>query len=275
MTSTQLERATLPEALAKAAPRIATLLGSQDDAKRIIAIVRTEVARNPTLADCEPYSVVQSVCDAVAIGLIPGSLRGEAYLVPFKGKCQCIPGYRGYVKLAHQSDLLDKIEAWNVYQGDRFEVHYGTDPRIEHTPDFGARRSDDEIIFTYAVATLKTGAKQFVVMTRDEVLKRRAVSRGASRDDSPWKAWFPEQCLKTAVRALAKLLPLGDNFRAAEELDTRADIGSISSPLPHESVDDVQEHVMQETKARAANLRQRLSPDEEAEARRQEAMDRD
>lgn len=273
---TAVDKPTIPAALVQAAPRIATLLGAKDpaEAQRVIAIVRTEVARNQYLADCEPYSVVQSVCDAVAIGLMPGSLRGEAYLVPFKGRCQCIPGYRGYVKLALQSDLVAKVEARLVYEGEVFDVEYGTAPSIRHKPNLiTGDRSDDKIAAAYAVATLKTGTTQFVVMTREEIEKRRNVSRGADRDDSPWRAWFPEQCLKTAVRSLAKLLPLGDNFRAAEELDVRADIGQATTALPHESVEEVQAQVMTATRERTDNLRKRLDPETEAELARQAKLD--
>lgn len=248
-------------ALVQAMPRIATLLGGDPEkAKRVVAIVRTEVAKNDYLAECDPYSVVQAVSDAVAIGLLPGSLLGEAYLVPFKGKAQCIPGYRGYVKLALRSDLVLKVEARLVYAGDKFEVDYGTTPVIRHKPELfsGVDRSDAAIQGAYAVAHLKSGDTQFVVMTRDEIEKRRASSRGADRGDSPWNKWYPEQCMKTAVRALAKLLPLSDDFRAAEELDNRYDTGGINSPLPHESVEEVQARVIQKTSDRVEDLKQRM-----------------
>lgn len=253
---------TIASALQQAMPRITTLLDANPEkAKRIVAIVRTEVAKKPELNEAEPYSVVQSVCDAVAIGLTPGSLLGEAYLVVFAKKCQCIPGYRGYVKLALKTGEVVKLEARLVYRDDEFSVEEGTTPKIVHRPAlFSERRTDEDILAAYAVAHLKNSAEpQFRVMTRDEILKRKAASRGSGRSDSPWVQWFPEQCMKTAVRALAKLLPLSDEFRAAEELDNRYDVGVMGSPLPHETPEEVQARVVAKTADRAAGLRAKLA----------------
>ena len=44
-----------------------------------------------------------------ALGMSASPLLGEAWLIPRKGICHFQVGYKGLVKLAHRSNLIDSI----------------------------------------------------------------------------------------------------------------------------------------------------------------------
>ena len=86
------------------------------------------------------------------LGLEVGGLLGEAYLVPFNNKvkhgnterwekqAQCIPGYKGLIKLARQSGEIESVSA-RLHGVDKFSVDLGTD-EIHHMPDYEGERDD-------------------------------------------------------------------------------------------------------------------------------------
>lgn len=233
-------------------------------AEKIVRLAMMDVSQNSALMACTPNSILTSVVHAAALGLQIGPFLGEAYLVPFKGKCQLIPGYRGLAKLAMQGLSITSLSTRLVYEGDYFKVFYGTNPRIEHEPDFKGKRGDDAIIAGYMVADLRGGGQHFTVMTRDEVLKRRNNSK--AKDDGPWVAWFPEQFEKTVTKKGVKLLPASSDANALErlhgavELDNRYDTQQITAPNPLlDTQDSLRRDLTERTQQQASSLREKIS----------------
>lgn len=257
----------LESLLKQAVPKMMDVLPKSSSIlpEKIIRMALLDVSQNQKLADCTPMSIVTAVMHSAALGLHVGPFLGEAWLVPFKGRCQLIPGYRGLLKLAHQGLTVGGIEARLVYEEDEFEVRYGTDPMIIHVPDFEGDRSDGKIIATYMVAKMRSGEVQFNVMTRDEVEKRRKSSRAGESEDGPWVKWYPEQVLKTAVRTGVKMLPASadseayERLNAAVELDNRFDTGKITAPNAVLDTDSsLAEDMAAQTAATAGDLRERV-----------------
>ncbi len=188
---------------------------------RMMRIALTELRKNPKLAECDPITVVGAVVQSAQLGLELGSGLGHAYLVPFWNnkrrcfECQLIPGYKGFIDLARRSGQIASISARVVYEGDEFRYAYGLDETIEHVPA-AKRPSDARITHAYAVAVLKDGAKQMEVMTADEIERVRQMSK---QPDGVWKEFPAEMARKTAIRRIAKYLPLSPELVRFTEID--------------------------------------------------------
>lgn len=241
---------------------------------RMIGLAILATTQQPKLLECTPASVLQSVMQASQLGLEINGTLGHAYLVPYGRVCQLIPGYRGMIYLAKLSGALTAAEARVVYDGELFEVDYGTAPRIIHRPRFDLPRADDNISAAYFVATLPDGGKQFEVMSRDEIDRIRARSKASG--SGPWVTDFGEMARKTPTRRAIKYLPVSNPEEArklamALELDTRNEVGVVTGIVPEmDSEESLSAQVRDHTRERMETLKGRMgaasAPDiEEAE----------
>ncbi len=186
---------------------------------RMIRVVMTSVRLNRKLLDCDPMSLLAAVFESSQIGLVPDGALGEAHLVPYGTKCQLIPGYKGLVKLARQSGEIADIYALVVYEGEPFVYKAGLNRTLEHTPLPPSERGE-KAVGAYAVAEWRTGDKSWTWMWVEEldVIRDKALSKQTSQD-VPWRQHLGEMRKKTAIRRLAKLLPLSPEFQRAAVLD--------------------------------------------------------
>ncbi|MFX6023206.1 recombinase RecT, partial [Acinetobacter baumannii] len=76
---------------------------------------------------------------------------------------QVIIGYKGLIDLARRSGQIVSIAAHEVCENDKFELVYGIDEKLNHTPAMGAR---GEVVGFYAVAKLTGGGYAFEFMSR-------------------------------------------------------------------------------------------------------------
>lgn len=230
--------------------------GMKLSADRLINLALLAATKAPELLECSVASIVQAVRQSAALGLEVGGPLGEAYIVKYGKTATLIPGYRGYVTLAHRSGKVLDIQSTLVYKDDQFEVKYGLNPDIIHVPNFKGKRGDEDIEAAYMVAILDSGIKKFEVMTRAEIDKVRASSR--SKDNGPWKEWYPEQAKKTVVRRGAKLLPLSPEFSEAVELENRAEVGTVGAPTRFDTEATISASVAQKTADDMEGLKQRM-----------------
>lgn len=222
--------------------QLAAALPKHITPERLARVALSTLQRTPKLLECDQKSFLSCVMACAALGLEPDGLLGQAYLVPFAGKCTVIPGYQGLMKLARQSGEIASIDAHPVRYGDEFEYRYGADPHISHVPAERPYSPSDgwakdwqpgEITHFYAVAKLKDGSVAFVVMPSWEVEQIRDGSQGYQSakkydKDSPWDTDYDRMGCKTAIRRLCKYLPASveDNrLHRAIALDERADRG--------------------------------------------------
>lgn len=187
--------------------------------ERVIKVALMAFSKTPKLQECSIESVAQSVLQASELGLEAGGVLGHAYLVPFKGTCTLIVGYRGLIKLARQSGEVDDIEAHPVYANDKFRLTFGLNPVLEHEPNLEG--DPGQLRFVYAIARMTGGGHHLEVMTKSQIDKIRAGSQG--RDQSPWRDNYDEMSRKTVIRRLCKYLPLSpekaENLERALEID--------------------------------------------------------
>lgn len=246
-STTRSNGQTLKDLLERARPAIVQVLPKHLSVDRMLKVALSATARSSALQRCTSQSILRAVMQAAELGLEPGGLLGDAYLVPFRNKirrgdgqtvlveeAQLIVGYRGYIRLARQSGEVSTIAAHVVRERDSFEVEYGLTPRLVHRPNF--REARGEPICAYACLNLKDGGYQIDVMSREEIEAIRARSR--ARDSGPWVTDTAEMWRKTVVRRLLKYAPLSsEQFRRMQEHDEHTDaatidVGLIDEPAP-------------------------------------------
>lgn len=180
--------------------------------ERFTRILLTEIRRNPSLAKCNPVSIIASAMVAAQLGLEIGGPLGHAYLVPYKGEATFILGYKGIIDLARRSGQIKSIVARAVHEHDDFDYGYGLDEYLTHKPAVGDR---GETIAYYGIAKFKDGGHQMLVMSKADVDKRKARSASAKSGRSPWDTDYDAMACKTVIRAMAPFLPLeAEHFSA-------------------------------------------------------------
>lgn len=192
--------------------------------QRMARLAMTALQKTPKLLNCTKPSVFGAIMTAAQLGLEPDGLLGQGYLVPYGSECKFIPGYKGYIDLAHRSGQVVEYYAHAVREGDTFEWCLGLDRTLIHRPasDWNPDPTGDDISHTYSVVKYRGGGHDFTVMTREEIEQIREGSQGYQYQkrkggtDTPWIKHFPPMAEKSAIRRLANRIPLSVVRIAAE-----------------------------------------------------------
>lgn len=224
---------------------IQRMLPSHLNAERLLKVATIAATTTPALLECEVPSLITAVGQCAMFGLEPNTILGHAYMVPFKKNykdannnwkskklVQVIIGYKGLIDLARRSGQIISISAHEVCEHDEFDFAYGLDEKLIHRP---ADSNRGAITHFYAYAKLKDGGTAFEVMSTaqvNDIRDKAALKNGAKRErdgsvpiSGPWKDHYVEMGRKTAIRRLAKYLPLSVEFQKAAALDEAADAG--------------------------------------------------
>lgn len=208
--------------LAKRQEIIASSAASMIDPERMRGVVLSAFTRNPELWECDPVTVVRAVVEAAQVGLEPTGAIGGAHLVPrWNSKrrvkeAQLTIDYRGLAMLARRSGEVARITARAVREKDDFDYQQGTEEWLRHKPFLDG--DPGPYTHFYAIAHFRDGGAQFVVMSAAQVLAHRDRFAPRNKDRQvvgPWATDYEEMAKKTALRNLAKLLPLTVEVRAA------------------------------------------------------------
>jgi recombination protein RecT len=217
--------------------QLAAALPRGMSADRMVRVVLTAFNKTPKLLECSKETVWESVLNCAALGLFPDAL-GRAYLVPYKGKCQLIIGYKGLIDLAYRSERIASINLVIVREGDEFERLPMESPPIRHrvveSPDGKFR----PMTHVYSVVYLKGCAMPSIdVMSLREVREIR--ERSMSKDSGPWVTDFEEMAKKTVFRRHAKVLPMSAEMAQAFDSDgDQLDLNAVAATRPT-SADDI------------------------------------
>lgn len=208
--------------------RIAAVIPKHLTPERLLKVIVSSISKTPKLLECSQMSLLQSVIAMSELGLEPDAVRGLAYLVPYKGTCQLIIGYRGYIELARRSGNLRQIEARLVRENDKLDICFGLEPRFEHVPCLDGDAGPPKLV--YAIARYADGGEHIEVMTVAEVEAIRKRSRAATLN--PWVTDFEAMAKKTVVRQLAKWLPLSPELVKAIEIDDEQFVDAAKPSTP-------------------------------------------
>jgi recombination protein RecT len=215
---------------------IAKMLPKHLNADRLLKVAQIAATTTPALAKCDVASLVGAIGQCAQMGLEPNTVLGHAYLVPFNTKrkdangnerwvnsVQVIIGYKGLIDLARRSGQIVSIAAHEVCENDKFELVYGLEEKLNHTPAMGER---GEVIGFYSIAKLVGGGYAFEFMSRHQVEQIQAAADKKNKFPSKvWQEHFTEMGRKTVIRRLAKYLPLSIEFQTASALDGMAEGG--------------------------------------------------
>ncbi len=203
------EPVTLDMVLADRREKILEMGGfSQKQVDSFIATALTSISTNPKLKTCTFDSVVLALYDAARCGLSPNSVTQEGHLVPFKGKCTFIVGYRGLLNMIMATGLYTKVNVQSVHANDEFVECQGTNPQIIHVPLKDGPRGD--FIGAYAVLFPINGPPQHQYVSKVEAEEHRDRYCNSKHDGKivgPWKDDFPAMNMKTALRKVVKYTP--------------------------------------------------------------------
>lgn len=205
--------------------RLAAALPRHMTAERLLRVAMSAMNRNPKIKKSTLASISDALLKCSEFGVEPNGW--EAHLVPYKNtklskkagydvyEVSLIVDYRGYIKLAYQSDMVSAIQADVVREGDYFCYERGTTSFLKHTP------GDDEarqMTHAWAVCNLKNGGAPFIVLNRRQVMEHKSRSMAAKFDKQNfWNNPLdePAMWIKTAVRVLAKFIPQSQELQAA------------------------------------------------------------
>lgn len=239
------QRRTLGGELLKLKPEIAKALPKHLDADRMTRIALTALRTTPKLNECTLPSFLGSVLTLAQLGLEPNTPAGHAYLIPRENKrtgkmeCTTIIGYEGLLDLVYRGGKVALVYAHVVREGDVFDYDYGLNRKLVHKP---VAPDEAPLTHVYAVAELLSGHKAFVVLTREQV-ERRKKSAFIYRD-SPWNTHPDEMWKKTAVRALTKYLPRSSDVAQAAAFDEAPEYGRQTEALPPEAREALEAHAI-------------------------------
>lgn len=174
----------------------------------------TAVQQNPALLDAEPKSVFSSLVQCATDGLLPNGKEAALVIYTTKSgkewvkKAQYMPMVYGVRKRMHNSGDIETIDAQVVYENDDFDYQLGDEPKILHKPYLGGERGN--LLLAYCIIKFKDGGVYRELMTRDEILKAKAVSKSKDEEGKPtgpWKDWESEMWRKTVLHRAAKSAP--------------------------------------------------------------------
>lgn len=194
--------------------------GDDREAVRFKTAVVDYVRKVPKLLDCDRISLLAAFTQLAQFRFMPSSVIGEAYVIPYGKEAKFQLGYQGLVTLLYRAGVKG-ISANIIYKNDEFEYEEGLNPRLYHKPTpFGQDKG--EAIGVYTVAQLEGGARTFKVMSKEEVMQIKNLSKAKNTADSPWnsdKDPFYGMWKKTCLIQHGKFLPKTAEVQLAIEKD--------------------------------------------------------
>lgn len=128
-------------------PQIALAIPQHMKADRMARLAMTAFSSNPEMQKCGFQSIAASLMTAGALGLEPG-VNGAGWLIPYKGTCTFVPGWKGLVDLVTRSG---RATVWTgaVFEGDHFEYALGDRPFVVHRP--GDEIDEKKLTHVYSI----------------------------------------------------------------------------------------------------------------------------
>lgn len=229
------------------APQIAKAVPGHVTGVRMAQVIESVLERNPKLVHLR--RVKECIMQAAQLGLEPGVLD-HCYLIPRGAECTLMLGYEGMVELMWRSGLVVSIYTECVYEGEKFEVHGGSDAKIVHVPDpkkrVRCKKGEwDNVIAAYAVVKMQSGGTAHSVLYRGDIDHRRAKGAGGSK---AWLGDFPAMAKKSALREVWKWVPKTAEVRGMdlEIMEEPIQVENCTVDIP----DDATPALVEETKSK-------------------------
>jgi recombination protein RecT len=199
---------------------------------RMTRLALTAFSQNSALQKCDPKTVFSSIIVLSQLGLEPG-IDGQAYLVPYKGTCTPVPGWKGYVDLVSRAG---RATVWTgaVFEGDDFDYALGDAPFISHRP--GDENDEDKLTHVYAVGRVKGSEFPVIeVWTKGKILKHRDKHNKVGKQHYSFKN-LEMYARKIPLLQALKYMPKSVELQTAMEIDLNATEGKTTDYINGEFV---------------------------------------
>lgn len=187
--------------------------GMKGQGRRLAKRAEMTMARKPDMVECPAADLIRIVIEAAEIGLaIDGKL---CHAVPYKGKWQCQPDYKGLIAVARRSGQIKDAYARIVRENDKFEHGQdGGDCILKHSYRLTDKRGD--VIGAYAIVTLPSDGWRYELIDRAEL---DVFQEFAPSKKGPWGGpWIDEMRKKSVIRRALKTYCDDPAFVRAMEL---------------------------------------------------------
>lgn len=206
-------QATLIKLVDRMGPGIEKALPAMIGKDRFIRAAHSALNSSTELANCTQNSFLGALMNSAQLGLEPNTPLGQAYLIPYAGKCQFQIGYKGMLELARRAGVT--VQVHEIKQNDKFEYQYGLNPDLKHTPILGDR---GPTIGYYCIWKSKDGAFGIEVASRSDI-EKFAKLKSKAYNDGPWKTDFDAMAKKTVIKQALKYAPLSVELETALSAD--------------------------------------------------------
>lgn len=213
---------------------------SDKEFDKFVRSFRLLTATNPDVLNATQNSLFMSLYKAGHDGLIVDGVKATITIFKTKdGGKQAVymPMVKGIREKVYEfTGLL--IDAQVVYANDTFEWEQGDSPKLKHIPTLLGELGKP--VAVYAIARKGNDVIDRTVLRIAEVDKIKAIAK----TDTIWKAWWEEMAKKTAVRRLAKQLPLpeeAENIVNADNIlyDLDGETSNTPNQITHQSANDL------------------------------------
>jgi recombination protein RecT len=201
--TTALAKPPVIQVIKDSATEFAKRLPPGMDATRWMMQLATAVQKNPELLACEPRSLLLAAYEAAELGVSLSPTLQLGFLIPYKGRVQFQISWRGLVQKAFESGCVKTVYAEVVYATDIFTRQFAPKRNLIHAPQEGDR---GEPIGAYALVEFTNGLIDWEYC--DKALIERHRKHSKQPDSLMWTHFREEAWRKTAIRILAKRLPL-------------------------------------------------------------------
>lgn len=193
------------------------------DPDRLIGAALTAVTKTPKLLECDTISVYSALLQAGRLGIVPDSVIGEAYLIPYGKNCNLVMGYKGLLSLAKRTGKVKAIWAEVVFEKDEFKEVKGLHRNLIHDPNPDTDPAKDVPTHFYAIIQYTNGGFNYVVMKKSEIdfIKNKY----GGKNSQSWADSYCEMGKKTVTKRLLKTEDLSPELKAAITLDDLAEVG--------------------------------------------------
>ena len=183
--------------------------------EKFVRVAQTAILTDPSIAKLERNSLFKVCIEAAQDGLLPNGKEGA--IVPFGNKATWMPMVAGVLKKVRNSGEIASITAQIVHENDEFDFWIDENgENIKHRPNLFKPRGAE--IATYAMAKLKDGSLYIEVLTNEDIKAIQNCSRG---NGGPWKTFPGEMKKKSAIRRLAKRLPMSTDVENTLQKDDK------------------------------------------------------
>ncbi len=189
------------------------------------------------LQSCDNISLGKALLKMVVWGLSP--LKGQCYFIPYAGKLECFPSYKGNIALAKRFGGLQDINAVVVYEEDEFnfKIDFETGVKVvtKHEQKLESLGSK-KIKGVYAIRNMKDGSVNTEIMNWAEV--QDAWNQRKGNGLTPAHNKFPGEMAKRTVinRCLKLVIGSSDDsvLYSDDDLTSKDDVDITAEDVSHE-----------------------------------------